>query len=62
MAKEVDAKFGVSYRAPEIVTVGDAVELTGALDTPNRDNPGSLIPAYHNANPPKTAYIVDLDD
>jgi hypothetical protein len=41
-----------SYSAPEIVKLGDAVELTEGNDSPNVDGqPGSG--SYHNANPPR---------
>ncbi|GEM_PF-5430339 len=52
----------LTYRAPEIVEIGDAVELTGAWLEPVRDNPGAGTAAYYNANPPKPSEDVELDD
>jgi hypothetical protein len=49
------------YRQPEIVAIGDAVELTGAIGSPVRDNPNNDNPAYYNANPSRRTEV-ELDD
>lgn len=58
MARQPDS---AEYRTPQIVTIGDVADLTGALGTPTRDNHGSLgDPAYHNAAPDDGE--IDLED
>ncbi len=49
-----------SYSAPEIVKLGDAIELTEGAGSPNsEDPPGSL--RYYNANPPRAEEEIDED-
>jgi hypothetical protein len=58
----MDQTEKLPYREPAIVTIGDAVALTGAVGTPVRDNPDSLgPPAWYNANP-RQRTEVELDD
>ena len=57
----MDETAKLPYRQPEIVAIGDAVELTGAIGTPVRDNPNSDNPAYYNANPGRRTEV-ELDD
>jgi hypothetical protein len=44
-----------SYSAPEIVKLGDAVEITEGISSPNVDGQAGSG-QYHNANPPAEAH------
>ncbi|MEA2663718.1 MAG: hypothetical protein QOI11_662 [Candidatus Eremiobacteraeota bacterium] len=57
----MDKSDKLPYRQPEIVAIGDAVELTGVWLEPVRDNPGAGTPAYYNANP-RSQEPIELDD